>query len=195
MLIINVWFNKALKNGLELVYISKNYFLRKSAYLSFFETRSTLSSVKNLFLPKINNLAKFSQRAKYLELFSSIYEYFYVSKLSLLNFYYTDLFFKSNPNIFRFSCLHFNRFLKFNYWAYNYGSSPHFNLNNLKSRIKIHTRANNLRGYKMHLVGRFTRKQRAASYWFSRGKVPLNSITSFVDFAFFTLPLKIVQLL
>jgi hypothetical protein len=39
-----------------------------------------------------------------------------------------------------------------------------FKLNNLKSRIKIHSRANNLRGYKMYLAGRFTRKQRAAHY-------------------------------
>ncbi len=41
----------------------------------------------------------------------------------------------------------------------------------------------------MHLIGRFTRKQRAASYWFSKGKVPLNSIDSFIDYAFFTIPL------
>jgi ribosomal protein S3 len=62
-------------------------------------------------------------------------------------------------------------------------------MNHLKSRIKLHTKSNNLKGYKMHLTGRFTRKQRASYYWFSRGKVPLNTISAFVDFAFFTIPL------
>ena len=42
----------------------------------------------------------------------------------------------------------------------------------------------------MHLVCRFRRKQRAASYWFSKGKVPLNTINSLIDYAYYTIPLK-----
>jgi ribosomal protein S3 len=41
----------------------------------------------------------------------------------------------------------------------------------------------------MHLRGRFKRKQRAGSYWFSKGNVPLNTITAHIDYAYFTIPL------
>jgi ribosomal protein S3 len=42
----------------------------------------------------------------------------------------------------------------------------------------------------MKLAGRFTRKQRAGHYWFSRGRAPLNTLSALVDFAIFYLPLK-----
>ena len=134
----------------------------------------------------------FTKRYKYLNLFSNILDYLYVNKNSLINKNSFTIIETTNAKILKYSCLNLNRYLKFNYWYYNYlvGDSIVFKLNNLKSRIKIHTRANNIRGYKMYLAGRFTRKQRAAHYWFSRGKVPLNSITSLIDYAFFTIPLK-----
>ena len=190
MFIINMLFQKTLKNVYELIYISKNYYLRKSAYLIFFETAFDIDKMKELFMPFIPKQYIFSKRNKYIGLYNIIYDSFFVSKQHFLNSYYNDIFFETDPNIFRFSCLNFSKFLKFNYWSYTYESLELFNLNNLKSRIKIHSRSNNIKGYKMHLVGRFTRKQRASSYWFSRGKVPLSTVSALVDFAYYTVPLK-----
>ena len=43
----------------------------------------------------------------------------------------------------------------------------------------------------MYLSGRFRRKQRAETYyWFSKGKVPFNTLSAFIDYAYYTIPLK-----
>ena len=46
------------------------------------------------------------------------------------------------------------------------------------------------KGFKVHCCGRFSRRQRASSYWFSKGKVPLNTISSNIDYGFFTIPIR-----
>jgi hypothetical protein len=149
-----------------------------------------MKSIKNLFLPKLQPIYCFSQKDKYLGCFNLIYEYFYINKLSFFNLAYFDVFYKRSFMYLRLLNLNYKRYLKFNYWFYQYKwVITELNMNHLKSRIKSHTKFYNLRGYKMHLRGRFRRKQRASSYWFSRGKVPLNTITAFIDFAFFTIPL------
>jgi hypothetical protein len=187
---MNLWLKNKATTLFDLKSIIKNYFLKKCAYLCFFENYIPSKIINNLFLPKFDNLAIFSKRFKYLGVYWFINNYFFVSKFSLLNLYYYEKNSNINYNMIKLSCLNLNRYIKYNYWIYNYHELNEFNLNNLKSRIKIHTRKNNIKGYKMHLVGRFRRKQRAASYWFSKGKVPLNTITSLIDYAYFTLPLK-----
>jgi len=42
----------------------------------------------------------------------------------------------------------------------------------------------------MAFHGRFSRKQKASSIWFSYGKVPLNKVNINIDYSFFTIPLK-----
>jgi ribosomal protein S3 len=44
-------------------------------------------------------------------------------------------------------------------------------------------------GFKIKCSGRFSRKQRASSYWFSLGSVPLNSVTATIDYSMYTVPL------
>ena len=188
--IIYSWLNFNINNVKLLINVTHNYFIRKCAYLCFFENRVNIDSGNFLFFPKVKFLSYFSQKYKFLGFFDFIFSYLYVSKSCLLNMNVFDYLSGFSLKSFRSSNIHFNRYLKFNYWNYNYGwSSEEFKINHLKSRIKLHTTAYNLRGYKMHLLGRFSRKQRAGSYWFSKGKVPLNSIDSFIDYAYFTLSL------
>jgi ribosomal protein S3 len=83
--------------------------------------------------------------------------------------------------------------MKFNFWIQQinlYTKYNNWNLNNLKSRIKNFSKVNNLIGYKMYLSGRFKRKQRAAYYWFSKGKIPLNTIKAYINYAYYTIVLK-----
>lgn len=47
-----------------------------------------------------------------------------------------------------------------------------------------------LMGFKLHCLGRFSRKQRASNTWFREARIPLNTLKSDIDFAFFTVPLK-----
>jgi len=65
----------------------------------------------------------------------------------------------------------------------------------LKNRLKIKRKnqikriSSILRGYKMSLFGRFSRKQRAARVTVYSGKVPLNTISLHIDYGFATIPL------
>jgi hypothetical protein len=47
-----------------------------------------------------------------------------------------------------------------------------------------------LYGYKFHFKGRFTRKQRAASLWFSKGAVSSSAMNANVDYGFYTIRLR-----
>jgi len=47
-----------------------------------------------------------------------------------------------------------------------------------------------LYGYKFHFKGRFTRKQKAASVWFTRGALPVSSMNVKVEYSFFTVFLR-----
>jgi ribosomal protein S3 len=47
-----------------------------------------------------------------------------------------------------------------------------------------------LLGFKFHFVGRFSRKQRAASIWFKEGFMPLNTLKCDIDYGCYNLPLK-----
>jgi len=87
--------------------------------------------------------------------------------------------------------IHLSRFFKYYYInnCYKLGYEK-LKINFLRERVSKKTKGSNLMGYKMYLMGRFTRKQRAGHLWFSRGKVPLTAIMSFVDYAFHSLALK-----
>jgi small subunit ribosomal protein S3 len=45
-------------------------------------------------------------------------------------------------------------------------------------------------GFKVHLRGRFSRKQKASSIRFFKGTVPLNTLKASIDYGFYTIPLK-----
>jgi hypothetical protein len=47
-----------------------------------------------------------------------------------------------------------------------------------------------LYGYKFHFSGRFTRKQKAASLWYSKGANPVSSMAHDVEYGFHTVTLK-----
>ena len=98
------------------------------------------------------------------------------------NEYSFDLnFFSSN--------LYFNKFISYNYWLYNY-NYIYSNINKRSLRNYSLGRFGSLIGFKIHCLGRFSRKQRASSTWFREIKVPLNTLSANIDYGFFTVPLK-----
>jgi ribosomal protein S3 len=63
-------------------------------------------------------------------------------------------------------------------------------LNKLRSRISPKEPLKGLLyGFKFHFRGRFSRKQRAGSFVFERGNMPLNTISANIDYGFLTVPL------
>lgn len=192
LLLLFIWFNANITDcNQKLVWTVGNYFLNRCGYLCFFDYKMPTKLFSRMFVPKIKLLYAFAQRGRFFGFFNVLYNSIYASKLVFFDLFYFDVTYRMPSVYLRALYINYNRYLRFNYWQYNYRWVVNESgMNHLKSRIAEFTKANNLKGYKMHLKGRFTRKQRAASYWFSKGKVPLNSIDSFVDFAFFTIPLK-----
>ena len=85
------------------------------------------------------------------------------------------------------------RFITYNFWLYNYYWLFSVNrLNKLRLRLfnLYYLQQPILKGFKFHFVGRFTRKQRAASIWFVEGYLPLNTVSSDIEFASYAIPLK-----
>jgi len=56
--------------------------------------------------------------------------------------------------------------------------------------LPLSVKYNSFSGFKIKCVGRFSRRLRARSYWYSLGNVPLNSIMAPIQYGFFCAPLK-----
>lgn len=84
-----------------------------------------------------------------------------------------------------------NRFLKYNYWTYNMNwLFGHLHINKLKVRLGRKPTPKYLLGFKFHCLGRFTRRQRAISRWIYAHRLPLNTLSAFIDYGFYTIPLR-----
>jgi hypothetical protein len=84
-------------------------------------------------------------------------------------------------------------FMKF-YIYYNYLKSLWLTYNVLNKhdlRKKLVGKYKNaIVGYKMAFHGRFSRKQKSSSIWYTHGRVPLNKVNINIDYSFNTVPLK-----
>jgi hypothetical protein len=96
-------------------------------------------------------------------------KFFYEKILLEFEGSYLKLFHKSrhilNENIFYISSSFLNNYLKYNYLKYSY-TKLHlfFKYNKLKSRIKfLDKNKSSILGFKLHFLGRFSRKQRSSS--------------------------------
>lgn len=87
-----------------------------------------------------------------------------------------------------------NRFLKYTYWHINYKHilSVNETFNYLKVRAVVDNPygISNYLGFKIHCLGRFSRRQRASSYWFAMGSVPLNKFRANIDYGNYIVPIK-----
>jgi ribosomal protein S3 len=70
-------------------------------------------------------------------------------------------------------------------WLFAY-----LNINKRKVRLGRSVTPRYLIGFKFHCLGRFTRRQRASSKWVDAYKMPLNTLSAFIDYGFFTIPLR-----
>jgi len=124
----------------------------------FFEDRSLYSNVNYLVLPRVKSIFLLSRELKFLFFFNQIFNYFYVGKFCINS----NILFKFGSSGSKGLGYNMSRFFKYYYinYCYKYGYES-LNVNFLRSRTIKKTRASNLIGYKMYLMGRFTRKQRA----------------------------------
>jgi hypothetical protein len=164
-----------------------DYFKKKIAYILFFENKSLYTNVNFLIFPKLNNIFLLSKENKFLYFFNKMYNYIIVNKFCINS----NILFDVHSSGLKGLGKNLSRFFKYYYINYCYKSGyESLNINFLRSRANKKTKGSNLMGYKMYLMGRFTRKQRAGHLWFSKGKTPLTAVMSYVDYAFHSLALK-----
>lgn len=172
------------------VNIAHNYFTTKIVLVCFFEHDIFVDNVDQLFFPKIYRHTYLNPINKYQDLYNTVYIHFFVNKHCLTNNNYFIVATKQQFSSVYNCGLNWRRFLNYRYWSVNYKAIyTDLGVNFLKSRIKIHTKGHNLIGYKMYLRGRFKRKQRAGHWWFSKGKTPLNTLSAFIDYSYFVIPI------
>lgn len=64
------------------------------------------------------------------------------------------------------------------------------NLNDLRARMfPIESFGGSIFGFKFHFRGRFSRRQRAGSFVYYCGNVPLTTLSADIDYGFVTVPL------
>lgn len=103
-----------------------------------------------------------------------------------------NLFKQYVPLITKLASRSYYRFIKYNYWSVNYKLWHSINaFNYLKARQEVENAPTNLfRGFKIHCLGRFSRRQRAKSFWLHLGMVPLNKYKANIDYSHYTMPIK-----
>jgi hypothetical protein len=85
----------------------------------------------------------------------------------------------------------FNRLITYGYrkyalkWLVEVG-----NFNKLRLRLDKNISYSGLVGFKIHLRGRFSRKQRASSIWYKRGLMSLNTLKASMDYSFSSIPIR-----
>lgn len=93
--------------------------------------------------------------------------------------------------LFKFFSLSLNRFINYKYWLYNYKWVRRlFEYNRIKIKQEVLQYRGFLSGFKFHCSGRFSRKQRAASVFFIDRCIPLSTLSSYVDYGFYTIPIE-----
>ena len=188
MLSIYIWFQKILKKKTNLIYFSLKFIIRRSAFSYFFTNhfKNHIKIFNKFFYPHNNSVIKFLPKINFTGFFNFIYEDFIVNNNIL---FITKNLLLKNMKYFRYAQYFFNKYMLYKYWVYNDGFySLGFKYNMVKKRSIKQIRGG-LLGFKMQCSGRFTRRQRAKSIWFSYGPVPLNTISEKIDYSFFSIPI------
>jgi hypothetical protein len=179
-------------------------------FFAFFEKRLDLKRVlgfsKTFFKNKAAFCLFFSSGGFVFKFFSSLIvpsseqDALVLDKFINIDFLFLKIFFDLNSLYFvlvnkfefgfydRLVCLCFFFLKKKMATVYNnlifssFNSSSKTQLKNLEPNTKI-------LGFKLHISGRLSRKDRASDIWFSYGSVPANKFSANIDYAFYTVPL------
>lgn len=165
--------------------LSKNFFFRKHAYNFFFNYDF------NTFLEKVFSffslvLFKFSK--KQFVYFNIVFDELF-SNFNII--FFSNDYFNIDLSSVKTASFFFNKVLVYNYWFYNmHWLHNANNLNKLRGRIYPKEPLKGIiYGFKFHFRGRFSRKQRAGSYVYERGNMPLTTLSANIDYGFITVPL------
>lgn len=193
MLYLYIW-SYSLNNRLFNIGSSINYFIKKPAFICFFNKAyrvlKTEKVLHTFFIKTSSGNLIFNNRSNYIKYFSLFFEELNSSSNSI--FYFDEKKYTIELNSIRIAGAHLNEFINYYFWAYNYTNLPSRLVgNNLRDRFKTKVkRSAILKGFKFHLKGRFSRRQRSKSAWYIYGRVPLNSLSENIDYDFHTVPLR-----
>jgi len=168
--------------------IAKFFFKNKANFSLFFNIDSLFYKkiFFNLFIPW--NFIELSSKINLYLWFDRILIEFYT--LNFIFFWYSNIY--TEFKVLYSYCIYLKQYMRYNYYKYNYEWLQQYkSMNPLKKRIEKKN-ANiivGFLGFKLQFKGRFSRKQRAANLWFQEGRVPLSTLSSKIEFSFYTVPL------
>lgn len=168
-------------------FVVRKFFENKYFFNIFLNFDSSFYNKLFEDLPLAKNFKIFSNLKNFKCIFEKIYDYVF-SNNSLTGLY--SIFKKIliiDPYL---GSLIFN-FLRFNFFSSQYG---HEKISRKVSKLGVKdSRLTRLRhkilGFKFNFLGRFSRKQRSASFCVQRGIVPLNTFAAKIEYGFYTIPL------
>lgn len=176
-----------------------NYFFKVSFSLIYFIRRGFFSLLVRYYKELNFTFKKLLKNSDYLvksglffSLFSEyLYDDFFSSFESLCVWDANNNIYNNNKVMF-IQNFFFNRFLKHFQYKYSYDILiKYLNLN--KRNIRAKNWRNDiigLLGFKISCSGRFSRRDRASHISFIKGKVPLNTLKSKIDYGFWSVPIK-----
>jgi len=176
------------------LWLTLNDFIFLARLLGFVKTTS---SFRKFFLKRTSiyafNFYSLSGSSLFINFNNKLVSFLFIENANLKSVLFSDTTDIVNSNIFklvRYSLASSKDFFDLQYSMFNYHSLAQFvGINNLKSRIKPY-KFSSFTGFKIQCLGRFSRKQRSTSFWFSLGTVPLNSTAASINYGYYTLPLR-----
>lgn len=182
----------------RLVGLCRTYIMRRCYFLFFFNTERSRYYSSEFFigLAGLDNIyLNFNKKPNFVNFFYEIFDDFYANFHVIFSLTNMDTNFRisSYYKAFILSSEQMSRFILYNLTKFKFRYSAFYGLLGLnKSKLRLYKpkRFCGLMGFKFHYKGRFSRKQIATSSWFRFGKVPLNTISAIIDYAFYTVPLK-----
>ena len=83
----------------------------------------------------------------------------------------------------------YNQFISYSFYKFSYRTVVKRNYLRERRKHVYKLRSNIYHGFKIHCLGRFSRRQRSSSHFVHIGRVPLNTMKCLIDYAYYTLPI------
>lgn len=186
LILIISWFNKNFNKELELF---GYFFENRSLFLCLFLYKIfKFIDPITLYSQKVSDFKHDCYNTLYYNFLKPAFYDLYINNFTLFEGDLISLKYLSN---FKYMNNNLNQLFNYYYVTYGYQACwiDNVHINSIKERSKT-LRLTSYRGFKIQCLGRFSRKQRASSYWFSMGKVPLNTFSKIIDYGFYSLPVR-----
>lgn len=164
------------------------YFFYRPIYVYFYEYdfKQIERSFNLVFLP--TTTFKFNRTWVFFNYLEFMFNDLYVNVNNLMMWIPNG---KYNISFLRSAGFYLKRFVRYNYWLYNYNWwFVHLEINKRKRRARRPQPFGFYIGFKLFCMGRFSRKLRKHTQFVLANKLPLNTLSAIIDYGFYSITLR-----